>query len=207
MTSSNGNIFHVTQSFDVSGIILCMRPANERQFYNVTSSPIGWVHAQNDSWKHQHVFVAFPDTENVQVVEILPCYRQGPLYPAYSLPELLMSRYSKNSFSTPQGLTHGGRGMHIYLGNLTIIGTDNDLLPSWCQAIIWTNAGIFVNWTLMNKLQWNFNQNSCIFIHGNAFKNVVWKMAAILSWPQCVNRKVGITTSYTPLLYVNQCFH
>ena len=32
-----------------TGIILCMRPANERQRYNVTLSLIGWVHAQNDN--------------------------------------------------------------------------------------------------------------------------------------------------------------
>ena len=31
-----------------AGIILCMRPANERRCYNVTSSLIGWVHARND---------------------------------------------------------------------------------------------------------------------------------------------------------------
>ena len=31
-----------------SGIILLMRPANERRRYNVTSSLIGWAHAQND---------------------------------------------------------------------------------------------------------------------------------------------------------------
>ena len=34
----------------ISGIILCMRPANERRRYNVTSSPIGWAHSQNDPW-------------------------------------------------------------------------------------------------------------------------------------------------------------
>ena len=28
-----------------AGIILCMRPSNERRRYNVTSSPIGWAHA------------------------------------------------------------------------------------------------------------------------------------------------------------------
>ena len=32
----------------ISGIIYCMRTANERRCYNVTSSPIGWVHAQDD---------------------------------------------------------------------------------------------------------------------------------------------------------------
>ena len=37
------------------------------------------------------------------------------------------------------------------------------------------------NWTLTNKFQWNFNQNSYIFIEENAFENIVCKMAAILS--------------------------
>ena len=32
----------------IAGIVLCMRPANERRCYNVTPSLIGWVHAQND---------------------------------------------------------------------------------------------------------------------------------------------------------------
>ena len=30
--------------------ILCMCPANERWRYNVTSSLIGWAHAQYDPW-------------------------------------------------------------------------------------------------------------------------------------------------------------
>ena len=46
-----------------------------------------------------------------------------------------------------------------------------------------------INWTLGNKLQWNFNQNSYIFIHENALKTVVWKKAAILSRPQCVKSR------------------
>ena len=36
-------------------------------------------------------------------------------------------------------------------------------------------------------IQWNINQNSCDFIQENSFENVLWEMAAILSWPQCVN--------------------
>ena len=31
----------------ISEFILCMRPANERRRYNVTSSLIGWAHSQN----------------------------------------------------------------------------------------------------------------------------------------------------------------
>ena len=41
------------------------------------------------------------------------------------------------------GLTHWGRVTHICIGKLTIIGSDNGLLPSRRQAITWTNAGIF----------------------------------------------------------------
>ena len=46
---------------------------------------------------------------------------------------------------------------------------------------------IIVNWTLRNKLQWNFNRNSNIFIHENALQNVVCEMASNLSRPQCDN--------------------
>ena len=44
-----------------------------------------------------------------------------------------------------------------------------------------------VNLTQRNKLQWNFYRYSYILIEENPFQNVVWKMAAILPWPQCVN--------------------
>ena len=50
-----------------------------------------------------------------------------------------------------------------------------------------------VNWTPRNKLQWNVNRNSCIFIHKNPFEKVVWKWAAILSRPQCVNKVLWCT--------------
>ena len=33
----------------------------------------------------------------------------------------------------------------------------------------------------MKKFQWNFNQNTKLFIHDNASQNTVCKMAAILS--------------------------
>ena len=41
--------------------------------------------------------------------------------------------------------------------------------------------GLFVNFTLKNKIQWNSNKNTNTFANRNAFENVVWKMAAILS--------------------------
>ena len=40
--------------------------------------------------------------------------------------------------------------------------------------------------TLRNKLQWNINGNSCIFIQENTFEYVAHEMAPILSQPQWV---------------------
>ena len=43
-----------------------------------------------------------------------------------------------------------------------------------------------VDWIPGDKLQWNLNRNLHIFIRENVFENVIRKMAAILSRPQCV---------------------
>ena len=45
-------------------------------------------------------------------------------------------------------LTHWGRVTHICVSNLTIIGSDNGLSPGRRQAIICTNAGILLIWSL-----------------------------------------------------------
>ena len=81
-------------------------------------------------------------------------------------------------------LTHWGRVTHICVSKLTIIGSDNGLSPGRRQAIIWTNAGV--------SLIGHFNEISIeihtFFIKENTFENVVWKMEAIVSQPQCANR-------------------
>ena len=82
--------------------------------------------------------------------------------------------------------------MHICVSKLTIIVADNGLSPDRRQAIIWTNAEILSIWTNLNKLQWNLKWNSYIFIQENALGNVVCEMAAILSWPQCVNTTTSL---------------
>ena len=51
-------------------------------------------------------------------------------------------------------LTHWGRVTHICVSNLTIIGSDNGLLPDRPQAIIWTNAGLL----LIGPLGTNFSE-------------------------------------------------
>ena len=82
----------------------------------------------------------------------------------------LLMPYGITFKSAVNQLIHWGLVTHICVSNLTIISSDNSLSPALCQAIIWTNAGILL-----------------IFIREKAFESVVYKMAAILSWPQCVN--------------------
>ena len=82
--------------------------------------------------------------------------------------------------------------MHICVGKLTIIASDNGLSPGQHQAIIWTNAGILLIGPLGTKLNEILIQirNSYIFIQENALENVVCEVASILSRPQCVKGKV-----------------
>ena len=57
------------------------------------------------------------------------------------------------------------------------------------QTIIWTNAGIL----LIGPLRTNFSEILIEFhlfsIQENAFEHVIWKMAATLCRPQCINQK------------------
>ena len=64
-------------------------------------------------------------------------------------------------------LNHWGREMHICVGKLTIIASDNGLLPGQRQAIIWTNAGKL----LIEPLGTNFNE-ILIEIHNFSFKKM-----------------------------------
>ena len=64
--------------------------------------------------------------------------------------------------------------------NQVSIGSDNGLPPIRRQAIISTNAGL-LSIEPQEQLQWNYNQNTEIFIEENAFENIVCEMAAILS--------------------------
>ena len=83
-------------------------------------------------------------------------------------------------------LTHWGRVTYICVSKLTIIGSENGFSPGRRQAIIWTNDGILLIGPLETYFSKILIEIQSFFIQENAFENVVWKMAAILSWPQCV---------------------
>ena len=100
-------------------------------------------------------------------------------------------------------LTHWGRATHICVIKLTIIGSDNGFRLTGVKPLSESMLG-YLNWTLRNKLQGNFNRHSYIFIQENAFKNVVRVMTAILSQAQCVNVVMLLTTEVFPVDLINE---
>ena len=68
-------------------------------------------------------------------------------------------------------LTHWGRATHICVSKLTVIGSDNGLMPGPRQAMIWTNTEIL----LIEPLGTNFSEN-LIGIQTFSFKKMHLKM-------------------------------
>ena len=63
------------------------------------------------------------------------------------------------------------------------MSADNGLSPDRIQVIIWTDGVLLIESLRITSER---IQNSYSSIQGNALENVVWKMAAIFSRPQCV---------------------
>ena len=82
-------------------------------------------------------------------------------------------------------LTHWGWVTHICVGNLTIIGSDNDLSPGRRQAIIWTNAGIL----LIGPLGINFSE-ILIEIITFSFYKMLLKVSSAKRRPFCFGLNV-----------------
>ena len=68
--------------------------------------------------------------------------------------------------------------MHIFIGNLTMNGSDIGLSPIRCQTIIWSNAGIL----LIGPLGTNFSE-ILIKIHAFLFKKMHLKLLSAKWWP------------------------
>ena len=77
--------------------------------------------------------------------------------------------------------------------------TTYDHIPQiFITSCTWFRRGVLCYRGFRKKLKWHINRNSYIFIQENAFKNVTWKIAAILSWPQCVKTEVQSATIILP---------
>ena len=89
-------------------------------------------------------------------------------------------------------LTHWGQVMHICVSKLTIIASDNGLSPDRRQAIIWTNAGLF----LIGHLGTNFNE-ILIEILTFSFKKMHLKVLSANWRPFCLGlNELMLTSEY-----------
>ena len=80
-------------------------------------------------------------------------------------------------------LNHWGWVTHKCICKIIINGSDNGLSPSGHQASISINAAILLILPLGTNFKWNFDRNHL----RKSFENVVWKIAAILCFPnECV---------------------
>ena len=74
------------------------------------------------------------------------------------------------------------------------------------KSMIWTITGILlIGPSGTNKLNWNLNRNSWIFIRENTIENVVWEIMAILSRHQCVKIAIILpprNKRRTPIVWV-----
>ena len=84
---------------------------------------------------------------------------------------------------------------HICVGKLTIIGSDNGLLPGRRQAIIWTNAGIL----LFGPLGSNFSE-ILIEIDTLLFKKMHLKLSSAKWRPFCLGLNVLMMLEPAPYI-------
>ena len=98
---------------------------------------------------------------------------------------LLYTTWTSSPYSLGFLLTHWGQVMHICVGKLPIISSDNGLPPGRRQAIIWTNDWIL----LIGPLGINFSE-ILIKIHTFSFKTMHLKMSSGKWCPSCLSLNV-----------------
>ena len=95
------------------------------------------------------------------------------------IPERLTK--SKSNWSMDNEITHFPLVLHICI---------NELGQHWFRKWLVTYSApshhlnrcwVIVYWNLRNKFQWNFNQNTKLFIHENPSETIVCQKTAILS--------------------------
>ena len=103
-------------------------------------------------------------------------------------------------------ITHRGRVTHIWVRNLTIVGSDNGLLPGRRQTIIWTNGWIL----LIGPLGTNFSE-ILIRIQTFSFKKMHLKLSSAKWHPFCLSLNVIMLVADDLVLllltYINWDYH
>ena len=129
-------------------------------------------------------------------------YHVSYIEPQYNERQTRRQNRSTNWSELSSSLTYWGRLTHICVSKLTIIGSDNGLLPGRRQAIIWTNAGIL----LIRTLRTNFSEilgeiNSFSFSKMHlkiSSRNGIYLVSASMSWITLAWSHLGPSTMASP---------
>ena len=97
----------------------------------------------------------------------------------------LIQTYESMNLIQTYDRTHWGQVTHICVSKLTTIGSDNSLLAGRRQAIIWSNAGILLNWTLGTNFSEILSE-----IDTFSFKQIHLKMSSGKWRPYCLGLNV-----------------
>ena len=116
------------------------------------------------------------DRGNFKAVHCWPCFVRR----IHHRPGLLWGETTGQCWIS---LINSGRVTHICISKLGQHCVRWCLVAGPAPSHYLNQCWNIVNWTLRNKLQWNLNENSHIFIQGKASENVIWQMAAILFRP------------------------
>ena len=122
----------VTRSYDVFFDLRLNKRLSKQSWgwwFETLSSPL-WRHRNiMQSWLSQLTHICIAQPQWLKYREIIAFRING---------------FCINVIDIDVHVPHWGRVTHICVSKLTIIGSDNGLLPGGRQAIIWTNAGIML---------------------------------------------------------------
>ena len=159
------------------------------QVISYLKSPVLWMYASNRLCHSDLDFVQGSLQAKYLLVEWFHCGKGPGIDWAVNQIKLIPRPIEMWPFApaylTCQWLTHWGRVTHICVNKLTVIGSDNGLSPGRSQAIIWTNAGILLIWTLGI----NFSE-ILIEIRPFPFKKMHLKMSSGKWRPFCLGLNV-----------------
>ena len=151
------------------------------------SPSMNWLMERHNSWKRSAVFNCHSNIQTTgNGLSLILCQAAKPL------PEPMVTIWTAPS--THSGISNSlrhicGQVRHICVTKLIIIGSNNGLSPGRRQAIIWTNDGILLIWSLGT----NFSE-MLIGIHIFSFKKMHFKMSSWYGRPFCLG--LNVLTQY-----------
>ena len=180
-------------------LLFSVAEIDDETFFRQMQIPLIWTNFNNNTRPTSHTIVSW--TYPKQWLMIQWYTNVSGIFHKYTGREFDHCQHYAYNYGNAKLL----RPSDAYMRQLTNHHWFRQWLVAWPAPSHYLNqCWNIVNWIPRNKLQWNFDRNSYIFHQENPFENVVWKMAAILSRPQCVmhciNQELSSSLWYKPHL-------